>query len=132
MRELRVALTAEDYESALRFYRDVLGLPLVSSWDRGSRRGAILDAGRGTIEVLSVESAKEADEVEVGEAGVSSGLRLALEVADSVLLAQRLAAAGAEQLADPVVTPWGDRNVRLRTQEGVQLTLFTPLESDAS
>ena len=51
-----------------------------------------------------------------------------MEVADSVELAGRLAAAGAEQLAEPVVTPWSDRNVRLRTPEGIQLTLFTPLE----
>jgi hypothetical protein len=25
-----------------------------------------------------------------------------------------------------VATPWGDRNVRVRTPEGIQLTLFTP------
>jgi len=59
-------------------------------------------------------------------------LCLALQVADSVELSARLVAAGAEQVAAPIVTPWSDRNVRLRTPEGIQLTLFTPLEDEPS
>ena len=132
VRELRLALTSDAYDGALRFYRDVLGLPVVSSWERDTGRGAILDAGRATLELLSPKQAEQIDEIEVGRSGVSGPVRIALRVADSVELAARLAAAGAEQLAEPVVTPWSDRNVRLRTPEGIQLTLFTPLESDTS
>ena len=132
VKELRLALTSEDYEGSLRFYRDVLGLPVLSSWERESGSGTILDAGRATLELLSPKQAEQIDEIEAGESGVSGPLRIALEVADSVELAARLAAAGAEQLAPPVVTPWSDRNVRLRTPEGIQLTLFTPLEDDTS
>jgi len=132
VRELRLALTSDDYDGALRFYRDVLGLPVVSSWERDTGSGAILDAGRATLELLSPKQAEQIDEIEVGRSGVSGPVRIALRVADSVELAARLAAAGAEQLAEPVVTPWSDRNVRLRTPEGIQLTLFTPLESDTS
>ena len=132
VRELRLALTSDDYDGALRFYRDVLGLPVVSSWERDTGRGAIVDAGRATLELLSPKQAEQIDEIEVGRSGVSGPVRIALRVADSVELAARLAAAGAEQLAEPVVTPWSDRNVRLRTPEGIQLTLFTPLESDTS
>jgi lactoylglutathione lyase len=128
VRELRLALTIEDYDTALRFYRDVLGLPLVSSWDRPSGSGAILDAGRATLELLSEKQTDLVDEVEVGERGVSGPVRIALEVEDSVETAQRLAAAGAEQLAEPVVTPWSHRNVRLRAPDGMQLTLFTVLD----
>jgi len=132
VRELRLALTSDDYDGALRFYRDVLGLPVVSSWERDTGSGAILDAGRATLELLSPKQAEQIDEIEVGRSGVSGPVRIALRVADSVELAARLAAAGAEQLAEPVVTPWSDRNVRLRTPEGIQLTLFAPLESDTS
>ena len=132
VRELRLALTSDDYDGALRFYRDVLGLPVVSSWERDTGSGAILDAGRATLELLSPKQAEQIDQIEVGRSGVSGPVRIALRVADSVELAARLAAAGAEQLAEPVVTPWSDRNVRLRTPEGIQLTLFTPLESDTS
>ena len=53
-------------------------------------------------------------------------VRLALEVADSEGTARRLVAAGAEEVAPPVTTPWGDRNARVRAPDGMQLTLFTP------
>jgi catechol-2,3-dioxygenase len=33
VRELRLAVTAQDYEESLSFYRDVLGLPVLKSWD---------------------------------------------------------------------------------------------------
>jgi catechol 2,3-dioxygenase-like lactoylglutathione lyase family enzyme len=130
--ELRVVVATVDFEGALGFYGDVLGLPVRSSWERETGSGAILDAGRATIELLSPKQVEQIDEIEAGRAGVSGLLRIALEVDDSVAVAVRLAAAGAEQVAQPVVTPWGDRNVRLRTPDGIQLTLFTPLEDDAS
>ena len=36
-----------------------------------------------------------------------------------------LPSAGAVAEAPPVVPPWGGRNVRLRTPDGMQLTLFS-------
>jgi catechol 2,3-dioxygenase-like lactoylglutathione lyase family enzyme len=127
VRELRLALTVENYDQALAFYRDVLGLPLLESWDQPAGSGAVLDAGRATLELLSVPQAELVDQVEVG-ARVAGPVRVALEVADSAELARRLAAGGAEALADPVVTPWSHRNVRLRAPDGLQLTLFTVLD----
>ncbi|HEU4943408.1 MAG TPA: VOC family protein [Gaiellaceae bacterium] len=130
VRELRVAMTVADYEKALRFYRDVFGLPVLEAWDRDDGRGAVLDAGRATLELLSAEQAEAVDEVEVGRRGVAGPVRLALEVDDSAATADRLAAGGAELLADPVVTPWQHRNVRLRAPDGMQLTLFTVLDAE--
>jgi lactoylglutathione lyase len=127
VRELRVAVTVEDYDQALGFYRDGLGLPLVYAWAEPTGSGAVLDAGRATLELLSVAQAELVDEVEVGER-VSGPVRLALEVEDSTATAEKLTAAGAERLADPVVTPWSHRNVRLRAPDGMQLTLFTVLD----
>jgi lactoylglutathione lyase len=124
VRELRVALTVDDYQSALRFYRDALGLPVVEEWDDADGAGAVLDAGRATLEVLSTGQAERVDRVEVGER-VAGPVRLVLEVDDSVATADALAAAGAELLAGPVMTPWSHRNVRLRAPDGMQLTLFT-------
>jgi uncharacterized glyoxalase superfamily protein PhnB len=60
----------------------------------------------------------------VGER-VAGPVRIAFEVPDSEATAARLVAAGAEQLAPAVTTPWNDRNVRLRAPDGMQLTLFT-------
>ena len=127
VRELRVALTVDDYEEALRFYRDALGLPLVSDWEGG----AVLDAGRATLEVLSRSEAERVDEIEVGQR-VGGEVRLALEVDDSAATAETLTGAGAEVIGGPVVTPWSHRNVRLRAPEGTQLTLFTVLETPSA
>ena len=55
---------------------------------------------------------------------LSGPVRLALEVADSEKTALRLVQAGAEQVAAPVTTPWGDRNARVEAPDGMQLTLF--------
>jgi len=129
VRELRLAVTVEDYEQALAFYRDMLGLPVIESWEQPSGSGAILDAGRATLELLSVAQAELVDEVEVGER-VAGPMRLALEVEDSERTAEKLVAGGAELVAGPVVTPWSHRNVRLRAPDGMQLTLFTVLEGD--
>jgi lactoylglutathione lyase len=128
VRELRVALTVEQYEDALRFYRDVLGLPTIEQWATSSGSGAILDAGRATLELLSTDQADLVDEVEAGRRGVAGPVRLALEVEDSATTADELVAGGAERIADPVVTPWSHRNVRLRAPDGMQLTLFTVLD----
>lgn len=129
VRELRVAVTAENYEEALAFYRDALGLPVVESWENEGGSGAVLDAGRATLEVLSRSQVEYVDEIEAG--GIPSGpVRFALEVEDSVAAAERLEAAGVERVGGPVVTPWRHRNVRLRAPDGIQLTLFTILDSD--
>jgi lactoylglutathione lyase len=128
VRELRLALTVADYDEAVAFYRDVLGLPVTESWDGPDGSGAVLDAGRATLELLSVAQAELVDRVEVGSR-VAGPVRVALEVADSVETARRLVAGGAEPLAEPVVTPWGHRNVRVRAPDGMQLTLFAVLDS---
>jgi lactoylglutathione lyase len=125
--ELRVALAVDNYEAALRFYRDALGLRVVESWENEGGSGAILEAGRATLEVLSRSQVDFVDRIEAE--GTSSGpVRFALEVEDSEAAAGRLEAGGAERLGGPVVTPWGHRNVRLQAPDGMQLTLFTVLD----
>ena len=126
MRELRLALTVDDLDAALSFYRDTLGLPLLEAWS-SQGRVFLLDAGRATLELLDAEHAAEVDEIEVGRR-VAGPVRLALEVDDSATTADELEAAGAERLAGPIETPWRHRNVRLRAPDGMQLTLFTVLD----
>lgn len=138
VKELRVAVTVGDFEAALRFYRDVLGLPVVEAWDDPhDRRGVVLAAGRATLELLSPAQTEFIDEVETGDPSgrpapttrPAPPVRLAIEVGDSAATAQALVQSGADHLGGPVVTPWQHRNVRLRAPDGMQLTLFTVLDS---
>ena len=127
--ELRLVLTVDDFEQALAFYRDALGLPERDAWqsEGDDARIAILDAGRATLEIVNDAQAAAIDRIEVGDR-VAGPVRVAFEVEDSEAVAALLVEAGARQLAEPVTTPWNDRNVRLEAPDGTQLTLFSPTE----
>jgi methylmalonyl-CoA/ethylmalonyl-CoA epimerase len=122
--ELRVALTVPDFDEAVAFYRDALGLEQVADWSSPQGRVVLLAAGRATLELFDEAQAALVDGIEAGKR-VSGHVRLAFEVEDSEAVARRLAAAGGEAVAEPVTTPWGDRNARVRAPDGMQLTLFT-------
>jgi len=125
--ELRIALTVEDFDQAVAFYRDALGLAQIADWSSETGRVVVLEAGRATLELFDRAQAESVDAIEAGRR-VSGTIRFAVQVADSAGLAARLVAAGAERVGPPVVTPWGDRNARVQAPDGMQLTLFTPGE----
>ena len=125
--ELRLAFTVKDFDQALAFYRDALGMEQLADWSSEAGRVVTLDAGRAVLELLDEAQAGVVDEIEAGRR-VSGTVRFALRVADSEAMARRLAEAGAAPVAPPVMTPWGDRNARVEAPDGMQLTLFTPGE----
>ena len=124
--ELRLVVTAPDYDAAVRFYRDVLGLPERESYSSPDGRVTILEAGRATLEIADPAQAEFIDRVEVGRR-VAGPIRVAFEVADSGATTTALEAAGARVLAPPTLTPWRSMNARLEGPAGLQLTLFTEL-----
>jgi catechol 2,3-dioxygenase-like lactoylglutathione lyase family enzyme len=126
--ELRLVVTADDYDDALRFYRDVLGLREQASFTAPGSGGrlTILEAGRATMELAEPAYAAYIDEVEVGRR-VAGHIRVAFEVADSRAATEAAASAGALVIAEPVRTPWDSLNSRLAGPGGLQLTLFEEL-----
>ncbi|MBA3488288.1 MAG: VOC family protein, partial [Longispora sp.] len=65
VRGLRLVVTAADYDRAVEFYRDVLGLPERAAYSSPNGRVVILDAGRATLELSDPQHAAYIDEVEV-------------------------------------------------------------------
>ena len=125
VKELRLALTVDDFDGALAFYRDELGLQMRDMWVAEGSRGVLLEAGRATLELFDEGQAAMVDEIEVGRR-VAGTVRIAFEVDDSRAASDQLVGAGAELLGGPVETPWHDVNARLVAPDGMQLTLFTP------
>lgn len=127
VRELRLVVTAADYDEALRFYRDVLGLEQRAAFASDGGRVTILEAGRATLEITDPPHAEFIDQVEVGRRVAASMAMVAFEVDDSERTTRELEAAGAQMIAEPTRTPWNSLNARLAAPAGLQLTLFTEL-----
>jgi len=130
VRGLRLVVVTEDYEAAVDFYRDALGLPEQAAFQgEGDARVTILDAGRATLEIANPAQQLLIDRVEAG-GHRSDRIRVAFEVTDTGSSTARLAEAGATVIAPPIVTPWRSLNSRLAAPAGLQLTLFEELEPD--
>jgi uncharacterized glyoxalase superfamily protein PhnB len=126
--QLRVVIEADDFEQALEFYRDSLGLDEQIAFEgEGDARVAILEAGRATLEIANPAQKDMIDRLETG-AGQGPGIRLAFEVTDGRTVTARLAAAGATVVGEPRETPWRSLNSRLEAPHGQQITIFEELE----
>jgi predicted enzyme related to lactoylglutathione lyase len=130
VRQLRLVVTAEDYEEAVAFYRDVLGLPELAAIEGGDgAHVVILDAGRATLEIGNPAQKRMIDEVEVGRQ-VARTIRVAFEVDDAASSTAEAVKGGATPLAPPTETPWHSLNSRLEAPAGLQITLFQQLEPE--
>jgi lactoylglutathione lyase len=120
--EFRVALTTEDFDRAVAFYRDGLGLVPGDLWtDNGY--GQMFRAGRGTLEIFDPDYADSVDQFEVGER-VSGQIRFAFQVPDVLQALERALQYGATLVHEPVLTPWNDLNARVQSPDGLQITLY--------
>lgn len=117
--QMRLVVEAEDFDRAVAFYRNVLGLPEQAAFEaEGDARVAILEAGRATLELANAAQKRMIDEVEVGRQ-VAPRIRVAFEVADGAAATERLVAGGAELIAPPTETPWRSLNSRLEAPAGL-------------
>jgi predicted enzyme related to lactoylglutathione lyase len=129
VKQLRLVVEAEDFEAALSFYRDVLGLPERAAFEGdGGARVAILEAGIATLELSNPAQVKMIDSVEA-DGTPSARIRVAFEVDDSRGVTDELTAAGAQLIAEPRETPWRSVNSRLHAPAGLEVTLFQELET---
>jgi catechol 2,3-dioxygenase-like lactoylglutathione lyase family enzyme len=131
VKQLRLVVEAEDYEEALAFYRDVLGLHERESYEgEGDARVTILDVGRATLELSNPAQVRMIDRVEA-DGAPSARLRVAFEVEDAASVTDDLVAGGARLIAAPRETPWRSLNSRLEAPAGLQITVFQELDDPA-
>jgi methylmalonyl-CoA/ethylmalonyl-CoA epimerase len=121
--ELRVAITTEDYARLVKFYCDGLGIEPAAIWNNDGGQAMMLEMGKATLDIFDDAQAQAIDDIDAGKR-ISGQIRFALQVPDLQAAMERLLANGATLVHEPVVTPWGDRNVRLQDPDGMQVTLF--------
>jgi uncharacterized glyoxalase superfamily protein PhnB len=127
VRQLRLVVEAGDFDEAVAFYRDALGLGERAAFEgEGDARVMILDAGMATLEIANPAQVEMIDRVET-DGHRSPRLRLAFEVDDTARATRQLAEAGVEVIATPRETPWRSVNARLAGAAGLEITLFQEL-----
>ncbi len=121
--QFRVAFTVSDFERALSFFRDVLGLPIERDWGSAEGRGVVLSIKQATLEILDPAHAVYVDSIEAGRR-VSGQVRFAFEVPNLLDTLTEAGKAGVQLVNGPIEAPWKDLIARLVGPEGMQVTLF--------
>jgi len=128
VRQLRIVVETTDFDAAVAFYRDALGLPEEAAFEgEDDARVMILDAGRATLELSNPAQVRLIDRVEA-EGSPSARIRIAFEVDDAQTTTDALVEAGATLVASPRETPWRSLNSRMEAPAGLQVTLFQELD----
>jgi catechol 2,3-dioxygenase-like lactoylglutathione lyase family enzyme len=129
VKQMRLVVEVDDYDAAVAFFRDALGLPEEAAFSGGDgAQVIILEAGRATLELANREHHRYIDDVEVGRP-VAPRFRLAFEVDDAAADTEALVEAGADAVAPPTRTPWRSLNARLDAPGDLHITLFQELDS---
>lgn len=113
---------AEDYDRSVAFYRDVLQLPVVYSWDRGRDRGTFFGAASGIVEVVSDTGGRWGPRKQ----GVS------IEVDDAPALYGRIRDTGVPFALELTEEPWGTVEFAVLDPDGNAVTFFTPNEGESA
>jgi catechol 2,3-dioxygenase-like lactoylglutathione lyase family enzyme len=103
--EFRIALTVDDYDASLSFYRDVLGLPIKQQWPSQEGHGVLLSLPETTLELIDAAYAAWVDDMEVGRR-VSGRIRFALQFSNLQAVIGAAVRAGVYLVHETVETPW--------------------------
>lgn len=128
-KQLRLIIETDDFDEAVRFYRDVLGMAEQPAFaTEGDDRVSILNAGTATIELATPTHVRTIDAIEKAPTTAGSTLRIALEVEDTEAAVSSAREHGAQTLAPATHTPFRTINARVQGPAGWQVTFFQELE----
>lgn len=129
-KQLRLIIETDDFDEAVRFYRDVLGMSEQPAFaTEGDDRVSILHAGTATVELATPTHVRTIDAIENAPTADGPALRIALEVDDTEAAVSRVRDHGAQTLAPATHTPFRTINARVQGPAGWQVTFFQELET---
>ena len=126
--ELRLVIECDDWEGALAFYRDALGLRQIQGYQGDTDAQLILDVGRASIELVHPElPAVNADATTELSSPPLPQTRLAFRTSRAQAVVERLEAAGANRVPGPMLNSASTINVRLIAPDKLPISIFRPL-----
>ena len=129
-RQLRLIIETADFDEAVTFYRDVLGMPEQPAFaTTGDDRVSILHAGSATIEIATAQHVRNIDEIEGAPQATEPTLRIALEVDNTPAALKAAEDAGRSVIAPATETPFRTINARVQGPAGWHVTFFQERES---
>jgi catechol 2,3-dioxygenase-like lactoylglutathione lyase family enzyme len=108
----RILLRPADLDRSRRFYRDILGLAVYREFGPADNPAVVFFLGQGLLEVSGRAP---------GPAGAC--VRIWLQVRDVRAEHDRLAAAGARILREPVTEPWGLVEMWIEDPDGIPIVV---------
>ena len=115
-------MVVDDYDVATHLFRDVFDLKVLMDLEGQVGRGVILEIPATTLEIVDADHERMVDVLEASRS-FDKRVRIAVRVDDLGEAAREVSDARGEAISAPVDTPWGDRNQRFTTPDGLQLTL---------
>jgi predicted enzyme related to lactoylglutathione lyase len=109
---IKTRLDTAKFDESMVFYLEIIGLPLVTSWDDDGDKGAIFGTNGGYIELGGTDE----------PVAFSSALSLQFRVDDIDAFAASIA--NKWPFEGPVDRPWGSRYLYLTDPNGVAVIVF--------
>ncbi len=127
-RALSVALTVNDLQKSLAWYRDVVGFTVDQEHEReGTLRAVSLIAGDVRMLIGQDDGAKGLNRAK------GAGLSIQITTAQNVdEIARRIESAGGTLESPPADMPWGARVFRVKDPDGFILAISSERPSDTS
>ena len=118
---VRIVRHTRDFEAMFRFYRDILGMRPVQTWDRRGNRGALLSPGDEVGDTL-IEVLQAGQEAVPGGEPVNVVLSLQVENVDA--WHAQVLEAGAEIARGLENMPWGHRSFGVDDPGGFRIWIY--------
>lgn len=117
-KDFRVIFVSKNYLDSVSFYKNQLGLPVITSWDRSeAEKGTVFQIGSGSLEVLGPNPSQAYKP--------PTAFELAIEVEDvddfySFVKNSNIPIRG--ELSDK---PWGHRAFSITDPDGIKLIFYS-------
>lgn len=113
--QFRLKLYPKDFYTVKNFYENVLGYPIVDSWDGEDSKGVMFNTGEAILELLTPKD----------EYKPLQGSDIALKVENVWILWEKLK--DHPNIVKPLATySWGDTGFKIADPEGFRISFFTP------